>query len=245
MRVAQGASTYLIKSSGASSELSFGAKTGIVAIKTGDIEVAHRCARPHDALRQRPSRRALRLGARRAEGRRCRRTSSTATIVFVGTSAIGLKDLRSTPVDDAAPGRRGPCPARRADAEQDFLARPDFADGAEFLYLAVIGAAVRPAAAAAVGRPDGDRRGDLHRHRPGRAVARLLANTTCCSTRSIRRSRWRRSMSAARRSPSCAPSASARRSAAPSASTCRPTRSSGSRAIPNCCSSAASSARSP
>ena len=38
LRVAQGASTYLIKSSGASSEMSFGAKTGIVAIRTGDIE---------------------------------------------------------------------------------------------------------------------------------------------------------------------------------------------------------------
>ena len=34
--------------------------------------------------------------------------------------------------------------------------------------------------------------------------------STCCSIRSIRRSPWRRSTSAARRSPSCAPSASAR-----------------------------------
>ena len=68
------------------------------------------------ALRQRPSRRALRLGARRAEGRRCRPTSSTATSSSSAPAPSACKDMRSTPVDDAAPGRRGPCPACRADA---------------------------------------------------------------------------------------------------------------------------------
>ena len=38
LRVAQHASTYLIRSSGASRELSFGEKTGIVSIKTGEVE---------------------------------------------------------------------------------------------------------------------------------------------------------------------------------------------------------------
>jgi len=39
LRLAQGASTYVVKSSGASSEKSFGAKTGIVKIRIGDFEV--------------------------------------------------------------------------------------------------------------------------------------------------------------------------------------------------------------
>ena len=39
MRVAQGANSYVIKSSGANQEESFGIESGIVAIKTGDLEV--------------------------------------------------------------------------------------------------------------------------------------------------------------------------------------------------------------
>ena len=38
-RLAQGASTYLVKSSGASGEKAFGEKTGIVAVKVGEFEV--------------------------------------------------------------------------------------------------------------------------------------------------------------------------------------------------------------
>jgi adenylate cyclase len=36
LRLAQGASTYVVKSSGASGEKAFGEKTGIVAVKVGD-----------------------------------------------------------------------------------------------------------------------------------------------------------------------------------------------------------------
>ena len=39
LRLAQGASTYMVKSSGASSEKAFGEKTGIVKIRIGDYEV--------------------------------------------------------------------------------------------------------------------------------------------------------------------------------------------------------------
>ncbi len=39
LRLAQGASTYIVKASGASGEKAFGEKTGIVAIKVGDFEV--------------------------------------------------------------------------------------------------------------------------------------------------------------------------------------------------------------
>jgi adenylate cyclase len=60
-------------------------------------------------------------------------------IVFVGTSAAGLKDLRVTPLDTAAPGVM----AHARIAEQivlgEFLERPEWIDLAETIFLAVFG----------------------------------------------------------------------------------------------------------
>ena len=47
--------------------------------------------------------------------------------------------MRSTPVDDAMPGVEVHAQLAEQMLTQDFLARPDFADGAEFLYLGIIG----------------------------------------------------------------------------------------------------------
>ena len=146
----------------------------------------HRRARPHDPLRHRPSQRALRLGGRRAEGHGAA-DKIDGQIVFIGTSAIGLKDMRSTPVDDAVPGVEVHAQLAEQMLTQDFLARPDFADGAEFLYLGLIGilfVLLLPRLSAGA---HGDRRGGLHRHRACRALACLLGISTCCSIRSIRR----------------------------------------------------------
>ena len=60
-------------------------------------------------------------------------------VIFVGTSAIGLKDLRNTPVQDGVPGVEVHAQLAEQMLEQQFLARPDYADGAEFLYLAAMG----------------------------------------------------------------------------------------------------------
>jgi adenylate cyclase len=138
LRVAQGASTYLIKSSGASSELSFGAKTGIVAIKTGEIE-ARTDARGRLALYDSGHREERFVSARAVLKDEVAPDKLDGHVVFIGTSAIGLKDIRSTPVDDAAPGVEVHAQLAEQMIEHEFLARPDFADGAEFLYLAVIG----------------------------------------------------------------------------------------------------------
>jgi len=139
LRVAQGANTYLIKSSGASSELSFGAKTGIVAIKTGDIE-ARTDARGRLVLYDSGHREERFVSARAVLKDEVAPDKLDGHVVFIGTSAIGLKDIRSTPVDDAAPGVEVHAQLAEQMIEQEFLARPDFADGAEFLYLAAIGA---------------------------------------------------------------------------------------------------------
>ena len=139
LRVAQGASTYVIKSSGASSEMSFGAKTGIVAIRTGDIE-ARTDSRGRLALYDSGHREERFISARAVLKDELAPDKLDGQIIFIGTSAIGLKDLRSTPVDDSAPGVEVHAQLAEQMIEQEFLARPDFADGAEFLYLAAIGA---------------------------------------------------------------------------------------------------------
>lgn len=138
VRVAQEAGTYFIKSSGASSEFSFGESTGIVSIKTGDLAV------PTDGRGQvtlfdtgHVSQRFIsalavlrdKVPPAELEGR----------VVFIGTSAIGLKDLRNTPVQDTVPGVEVHAQLAEQMIEQQFLARPDYATGAEFLYLAAIG----------------------------------------------------------------------------------------------------------
>ncbi|MEO7158762.1 MAG: adenylate/guanylate cyclase domain-containing protein [Vicinamibacterales bacterium] len=118
--------------------MSFGEKTGMVSIRTGDVQV------PTDAQGRVtlfdtghiPQRFISALAVLRdkvppaeLEGR----------IVFIGTSAIGLKDLRNTPIQNTVPGVEIHAQLAEQMIEQKFLARPDYAAGAEFLYLAAIG----------------------------------------------------------------------------------------------------------
>jgi adenylate cyclase len=138
LRVAQRASTYLIRSSGASRELSFGAKTGIVSIKTGDVEVLTD-ARGRLALYDTGHRAERFISARAVLKDEAAADKIDGHVVFIGTSALGLKDMRSTPVEDSVPGVEVQAQLAEQMLEHEYLARPDFADGAEFLYLAAIG----------------------------------------------------------------------------------------------------------
>ena len=138
LRVAQEASTYLIKSSGASGEMSFGEKTGIVAIRTGNLEVPTD-ARGRLIVYDTGHKEERFISARAILSDEVPAEKIEGNVFFVGTSAIGLKDLRNTPVQDAVPGVELHAQLAEQMLEQKFLARPDYADGAEFLYLAIIG----------------------------------------------------------------------------------------------------------
>lgn len=138
LRVAQEASSYLIKSSGASGELSFGEKTGIVAIKTGNLEVPTD-GRGRVILYDTGPRAERFISARAVLKDEVPAEKLEGQVIFVGTSAIGLKDLRNTPVQDGVPGVEVHAQLAEQMIEQRFLARPDYADGAEFLYLAAVG----------------------------------------------------------------------------------------------------------
>jgi adenylate cyclase len=141
LRVAQGASTYVIKSSNASGTTGFGEKTGVSQARIGTFIV------PTDAEGRVWMRDMGRVGARTIPAWQVMQGDVRAgelegTIVFIGTSAAGLLDLRVTPLDAAAPG----VDVHARIAEQmvlgDFLQRPDWVDGLEFVYLLALGVIV-------------------------------------------------------------------------------------------------------
>jgi adenylate cyclase len=138
LRLAQGASTYLIKSSGASGEASFGEKTGIVKVRIGDFEVPTEAngqmwIRFTQQSRERylPAWKILdgEIGADQIEGR----------ILLIGTSAAGLLDLRATPLEASIPGVELHAQAIEQILQGAYLLRPDFATPAELLYILVLG----------------------------------------------------------------------------------------------------------
>ncbi|HUW72959.1 MAG TPA: adenylate/guanylate cyclase domain-containing protein [Methyloceanibacter sp.] len=138
LRLAQGASTYVIKSSGASGDTAFGEKTGIVKIRVGDFEVPTEAngqmwVRFSHQSRDRylPAWKVLNgeIGADEIAGR----------IILIGTSAAGLLDLRATPLEASVPGVELHAQAIEQILKGEYLLRPDFATPAELLYILVLG----------------------------------------------------------------------------------------------------------
>ncbi|WP_439529343.1 CHASE2 domain-containing protein [Pannonibacter sp.] len=134
LRVAQGASGLIVRTSTASGETASG-QTTITDLKVGafpvpttaigelwvhyDIDRRERYVSAADVLD--PARRtALRS---RIEG----------NIVFVGTSAAGLFDIRATPLGQLVPGVSIHAQATEQIISNDFLVRPDWADGLELI----------------------------------------------------------------------------------------------------------------
>jgi adenylate cyclase len=141
LRVAQGARGYAIKSTDAHGVPGFGAKTGISSLKVGDFVA------PTDANGQLwlydtgavPDRSipAWQVLADGFDG-----GAVAGAIVFVGSSAVGLHDLRATPLSGAAPGVTLHAQAAEQILLGAFLHRPDWATGAEVVFLLVVGLAL-------------------------------------------------------------------------------------------------------
>jgi len=138
LRLAQGASTFIVKSSGASGEKSFGEKSGIVSIKIGQFEVPTAADSqmwirftPHSKARYLPAWKVLNgeIGQDDIQGR----------ILLIGTSAAGLGDIRATPLEASVPGVELHAQAIEQILQGAFLQRPDFATSAELLYILVLG----------------------------------------------------------------------------------------------------------
>ncbi|MDD5656537.1 MAG: adenylate/guanylate cyclase domain-containing protein [Elusimicrobia bacterium] len=138
LRVAQGAANISVKSSGAGGETSFGAHTGIAKVKIGALQVP---TDPKGRLwvyytRAAPERI---IPAWRVFEKDFDRGRVEGNILYVGTSAMGLKDLRASPLDPALPGVEVHANATEQMLLGRFLQRPDWADGAEILCMLLLG----------------------------------------------------------------------------------------------------------
>ena len=152
LRVAQGASTYVVKSSNASGEAAFGQSTGINHVRVGAIEI------PTDYdgglwLRFRPANPAAYIPAWKVLAGENDPKDVAGMIILIGTSAPGLMDLRATPLNAALPGFEVHAQALEHILGGRTLTRPDFAIAVEMMVMIVLGAglaAVLPRLAALV-----------------------------------------------------------------------------------------------
>ena len=139
LRVAQNAKTMVIKTVGGSDELSLGGvRTGLVKIKVGQFVI------PTDELG--------RIWVHYSGHRNERYVSAVDVfdqtvdkslleghIVLVGTSAAGLLDLRSSPLDKVLPGVEVHAEVVEQILQKDFIKRPDYALAIEVSYIIFVG----------------------------------------------------------------------------------------------------------
>ena len=157
LRVAQGASSYILKSSNASGETAFGQSTGLNHVRIGKIEVATD-AEGAVSIKFRRSNPAAFIPAWRLITGDVDGSEIAGKIILIGTSAPGLLDLRATPIDVALPGVEIQAQVIEHILAGRTLTRPDYAATAEqFLFvalgllIALAMSRLSPAAAAALG----------------------------------------------------------------------------------------------
>ncbi len=141
LRVAQGAGAVLVRSSDGSGEWGGGSETTVLAVKTGDLQVPttdigelwmHYTAPHPDRIV--PAWRILQGDLSEAEMRRL----FEGQIVFIGTGAIGLRDIRSTPTQAGELGVVIHAQAAEQMILGKFLTRPDWAPGVERILMVVL-----------------------------------------------------------------------------------------------------------
>ena len=138
LRVAQGARTYVVKSTGASGVTGFGEHAGVSSIKIGRIVVPTSADgtvwvhfTPHQPERFVPAWKIL-DGSADPE-------LIKGNIVLVGTTAEGLKEFRPTPLDAAAAGVEMHAQLIEQMLLGDSVQRPDWARGAEAAFMLAVG----------------------------------------------------------------------------------------------------------
>jgi adenylate cyclase len=138
LRVAQGATTYVLKASNASGETAFGQATGLNHIRIGEIEV------PTDGeggvyFKFRHFNKAAYIPAWKVLAGEVPQDEIEGRIMLVGTSAPGLLDLRATPVDAAVPGIDIQAQVIEHLLTGRFLKRPDYALALEEFVILALG----------------------------------------------------------------------------------------------------------
>lgn len=145
LRVAQGANSHIVKTSMGSGQTELGAVPSMVSVQTGGAVV------PVDALGEMRVRYSGANAARvlsatdilRPEGLSPEVAARIAgKIVFVGSSAAALFDIRRTPLDDKLAGVHVHAEIVEQIIAQDFLSRPTEAEGIENVVMVLGGALV-------------------------------------------------------------------------------------------------------
>lgn len=157
LRVAVGASTYVVRASNANATQAFGAQTGLDSIKVGPVTI------PTDAegqvwVRFRPYVPGEAIPAWRVMSGEVEKGALEGAIVLIGASAPGLMDLRATPLDASIPGVEVHRQLLEQIVSGSFLTRPDYAPGVELfaaliviLILALAAPRFRPSVNAVIG----------------------------------------------------------------------------------------------
>jgi len=138
IRIAQGQSTYAVKSSGASGVISFGEHTGISVVKIGQAMVptnAQGAVILYDTGHQ--DQRFFSLADLMSPD--FDPSIVAGRIIFIGSSSEGLRDYKPTPNEESMTGVEIHAQIAEQIFSGTYLQRPDWADGLEFVTLAVLG----------------------------------------------------------------------------------------------------------
>jgi adenylate cyclase len=146
LRIAQGASTFVLKASNASGETAFGKSSGLNHVRIGNLEV------PTDAqgaiwMKFRGTTPESFISASKVLSGEVSEQQIAGRIILIGTSAPGLLDLRATPIDPVIPGVEIIAQMIEHVTSGRALTRPDYALAMEELAIVVLGillAAVLP-----------------------------------------------------------------------------------------------------
>jgi adenylate cyclase len=147
LRLALGASTILIRSSNASGQSDFGAKTGVNSLRLGDVRIdtsAHGEIRPNFSPAD--PRRLISIAAILDGG--VAESEIQGRIIIVGPTATGLGDIRATPIEPAMVGAEIHAEIIEQILANSLLTRPDWGQGGELvlaLLLTLLVAAALPA----------------------------------------------------------------------------------------------------
>jgi len=132
LRVAQGASTYVVRASNASGQTAFGQQTGVNAVRVGDFTALTDGA-SNVWLHVRASDPQSYISAARVLGGELAPGEVSGRIVLIGATAPGLLDLRATAIDETIPGVEIHQQLLEQILSGGFLSRPDFAPAIEWL----------------------------------------------------------------------------------------------------------------
>ena len=141
LRVAQGATSYVVKSSGASAKVSFGAHTGITTVRVGAIPVSTDSQgrvwiHYTRAVPQRY------IPAWKLLAGEVHPDAVKGFIVLIGSSAAGLQAIGFSPLGNVIPGVEIHAQAIEQILQGTYLTRPDWANGAEILFIVTVSVAL-------------------------------------------------------------------------------------------------------